>query len=403
MNILFLSISHFSSVNDENIYMDLMHEFCDKGHHIYMVSPIERKYKKPTQLFQKDNFTILQVKVFNIQKTNIVEKGFSTLTVPYLFKKAIKKYYCGIKFDLIIYTTPPITFSSLIKKIKNRDGAKTYLLLKDIFPQNAVDLQMFSRKSLFYKYFRAKEKELYAISDYIGCMSPANKDFLIRYNNGIDTAKIEVCPNAIKVRKSFMNRDEKKKINVDVLTKYGLPTEKIIFVYGGNLGKPQGIHFLLDVIDSNRWNKSIYFLIVGFGTEYSTLLQWFNENNPTNAKLLHSLPKSDYDELVASCDVGLIFLDNRFTIPNYPSRLLSYLENGLPILAATDMNTDIGKIAEENGYGYWCKNGSLDSFNHLLERYSPESINEMGIKGYQYLVDNYSVDRCYDIIMKHFK
>ncbi|MCZ2553024.1 glycosyltransferase WbuB, partial [Bacteroides fragilis] len=93
---------------------------------------------------------------------------------------------------------------------------------------------------------------------------------------------------------------------------------------------------------------------------------WFEANHPDNSMLLSSLPKKEYDDLVKACDIGLIFLDRRFTIPNYPSRLLSYLENRMPVLLATDMNTDIGRIAERNGYGFWTENGNLDTFMEMV-------------------------------------
>ena len=112
----------------------------------------------------------------------------------------------------------------------------------------------------------------------------------------------------------------------------------------------------------------------------------------------------EYDELVESCDVGLIFLDPRFTIPNYPSRLLSYLEYKMPVLMATDVNTDIGSIAEENGYGFWCENGDLEKFNLLLDKLAsdPSLRNQMGENGYIFLEENYTVEKSYEIIMKHF-
>ena len=97
------------------------------------------------------------------------------------------------------------------------------------------------------------------------------------------------------------------------------------------------------------------------------------------------VPKSDYDVLISSCDIGLIFLDHRFTIPNYPSRLLSYLENKMPILAATDVNSDIGKIAEANGYGYWCESTGVEGFNTILSRMLSSDWTAMGEKGFQYL------------------
>ena len=185
--------------------------------------------------------------------------------------------------------------------------------------------------------------------------------------------------------------------------KYDIPQESTVFIYGGNLGKPQGLDFLLDILDINRNKKDRYFLIVGSGTEYGKIAEWFDVNKPDNAKLISALPKLEYDELVRSCDVGLIFLDPRFTIPNYPSRLLSYLEYKMPVLLATDLNTDIGSIAEENGYGLWCENGNIVQFNSLLDTLTSKSDlrTKMGERGYKFLKENYTVDKTYDIIMRH--
>ena len=117
---------------------------------------------------------------------------------------------------------------------------------------------------------------------------------------------------------------------------------------------------------------------------------------------MQSLPKSDYDLLVKSCDVGLIFLDHRFTIPNYPSRLLSYLENKMPVLCATDVNTDIGKIAEENGYGYWCESVKPENFTTLVDKMLASDRKAMGEKGFEFLKNNYLVEHTYNAIMAHF-
>ena len=116
---------------------------------------------------------------------------------------------------------------------------------------------------------------------------------------------------------------------------------------------------------------------------------------------MNGLPKEDYDMLVRSCDVGLIFLDHRFTIPNYPSRLLSYMENRMPVLCATDPNTDIGTIAEENGYGYWCESNEVNAFTALVDKMLHSDIKKMGEKAYQFLCDNYTVEHTYNTIMKH--
>ena len=402
MNILFLTLNRVSDLSERGIYTDLMREFICHGHRIYMVVPAERRFHESTSIKESCGAQILRVKTLNIQKSNVVEKGIGTLLLEMQYQCAIKRYWKDIRFDLILYSTPPITFNRVISSQKRRCKAKSYLLLKDIFPQNAVDLGMFSKRSLIYRLFRKKEKDLYQISDFIGCMSPANVDYVLTHNPEIKADRVEICPNSIKLlEKSLMASTVRK----NILQKLHIPINKTLFIYGGNLGRPQGLIFLLDVIAANEERNDSYFIIVGSGTEYGKIKSWFEANHPDNSMLLSSLPKKEYDDLVKACDVGLIFLDKRFTIPNYPSRLLSYLENRMPVLLATDLNTDIGRIAERTGYGFWTENGNLDTFMEMVDSLSAdrEKIKVMGEKGYEYLKSNYTVERGYRMIMKHFE
>lgn len=400
MNILFLTLHPISDISERGIYTDLMREFIRHGHQIHIVVPAERRFHLPTGIKESDGATILSVKTLNIQKTNLIEKGLGTLLLEYQYQRAIRKYWKNIKFDLILYSTPPITFNRVISSVKRQCEAKTYLLLKDIFPQNAVDLGMFSKGSFVYKLFRKKEEILYQLSDHIGCMSPANVEYVLRYNPLITAERVEICPNSIELhgKKSGYN-------NSVLLQKLNIPTDKLLLIYGGNLGRPQGVDFLMNVLAANEKRTDTYFVVVGNGTEYGKISQWFRNNTPHNSCLIPSLPKQEYDDLVSACDVGLIFLDNRFTIPNYPSRLLSYLENRMPVLMATDMNTDIGPIAEKNGYGLWTESGNLETFMEMVEFVAEdrEKLKLMGEKGYDYLKENYTVERTYRIIMKHFQ
>lgn len=400
MNILFLSLSRFDDINVRGIYSDLMREFVKRGNDVYIASPTERRFGKPTHLIDSEHCHILKIKTLNIQKTNIIEKGIGTLLLESQFDRAIRKYWGNVNFDLVLYATPPITFNKVIERIKKCCGSRSYLMLKDIFPQNAVDLGMMKEGSLLHKLFRRKEERLYQISDRIGCMSPANCEYVVKHNPSVDSAKVELCPNAVMPidipELSEYDRNE-------LLSKLAIPTDKTLFIYGGNLGKPQGIDFLLEVVKANENNDNSYIIIVGSGTEYSKISHWFVEHKPKNVKLLSALPKQEYDNLIRACHVGLIFLDPRFTIPNFPSRLLSYLENRMPVLLATDMNTDMGHIAEQEGFGFWSLNGDLDSFtsNMRLLSDNKSKIREMGLKGEQYLLYNYTVDKVVDIILNN--
>lgn len=400
MNVLFITLGRTVKVDVHGIYSDLMRKFHKEGHELYIVYPIERKEGKPTTLEEEQRVHYLGVHTLNIQKTNVVEKGIGTILVETQFKNAIKKYFKNVSFDLILYTTPPITFPNLIGELKRQNPkAKTYLMLKDIFPQNAVDLGMFGRGSLFYKYFRAKEKKLYKNTDYIGCMSPANVDFIIRNNPEVDKDRVEVCPNSLEL----INKDNEFNSREETLKHYGIPTDCPVFIYGGNLGKPQGIDFLIKAIAANSNRQDCFFLIVGDGTEYHKIESWISDSKPSNVKLIKRLPKAEYDELASYCNVGLICLDHRFTIPNFPSRLLAYLENHMPVIVATDPNCDMGPIAQKNGFGFWCESNSESAFTDCVNKMLNSDIKTMGETGYKYLCENYLVDNTYNAIMKHFE
>lgn len=407
MNVIFLTLVRISDITERNIYTDLMRKFRDEGHDVYIVTPYERRIGKPSELVESGGVHILNVKTLNIQKTNVVEKGIGTLLLESQYKAAIKKYLKGVKFDLITYSTPPITFTNVVRYLKKENPqAISYLQLKDIFPQNAVDIGMMTKsgvKGLLYKFFRKKETKLYAVSDYIGCMSPANVEFVLKNNPEVPADKVEVAPNSIELVEKEMEPGQEKAERFYIRKKYDLPTDLPIFIYGGNLGKPQGIDYLIKCLDANKKRTDCYFAVVGSGTHYNLISDWYDRNKDTNVKLMQSLPKADYDLLVKDCDVGLIFLDHRFTIPNYPSRLLSYLENKMPVICATDVNTDIGKIAEKNGYGYWCESVKPEDFIALVDKMLTTDRKKMGERGYQFLKENYLVEHTYNAIMKHFE
>ena len=400
MNILFLTMAQMLDINNYGIYTDLMRKFANEGHNVHIATSLQRRTRLNTHIINTNNVHILGIKTLNVTKTNTIEQGVGQILLEYQFINAIKKYWVNTHFDLILYSTPPITFTNVIKYLKQKNPtAVTYLLLKDIFPQNAIDLGMLTEsgiKGILYSFFRRKEKELYRISNHIGCMSPANVQYVLKHNPEVNPQQVEIAPNSCDcITTTIVNKD-------DIRNKFKLPTNKTILIYGGNLGKPQSIPILLDCLKANANHEKCHFVVIGNGTEYNRIDTWVNAEKPSSVSLFQSLSKQEYNELAIACDVGLIFLDYRFNIPNYPSRLLSYLTNNKPILAATDVNCDLGYIAEKNGYGYWVPSNSVSEFNKALEQIINSDLDAMGKKGYQFYLDNYTIQHTYNAIMKHF-
>lgn len=402
LNILFLSLLDFNNLDESNIYTDLLNEFIKNQHHVSIISPSEkRKQSKETHLIKiGDNCEILKLRIGNITKTSFLEKGISTILLENKFISGIKKFFRDKQFDLVIYSTPPVTFANVIKFIKRRDNCKSYLLLKDIFPQNAVDLNILKDRGLLYNFFRYKEKKLYKLSDYIGTMSKANSDYIKKHNSFRKNQIVEINPNTIKTdTERCLDDSDIKKIR----SSFGISDTSILLLYGGNLGKPQGIDFLLNIVLNIENQEDLFFAIIGSGTEFTKIENFLKMNKTRRTKLFDYMPKEQYEVFEKAADIGVILLDKRFTVPNVPSRLLGYMKHKKPILAATDRNTDLKDMIREGNFGLWSEHGDVLNFMENINKLTDKRYRmKLGQNGNKYFKENFDVEVSYSIILNHF-
>ena len=398
MNVLFLMISFPDIRENSNLYSDLAGEFRKNGHNIYVATLLEKKYKQKTYLEEVKELNILRVRARDWFNTNsVIKKGLTTITIANYFKRALQKYFNNIKFDLVIYPTPPITFAPVVKYIKKRDNSKSYLILRDIFPQNVRDLGILNNRILF-NYFRKKEKQLYDISDYIGCMSEGNIKYILEQNS-VDGNKLEILYNWGKI-----NYDDELS-DVNYKEKYEF-VNKFVAVFGGNIGLPQELEFLLELVKEYKERDDIVFLIIGKGAQKQKIVDLVKSENISNVVIKDYLPRDEYESLITQCDIGLINLSRNFTIPNIPSKTIAYFKAGIPILASTDKNTDYKDLLVKKAKaGLWSETGDLKVYKSNFEKLlnNKELREELGKNGRKFLEENLGVKKAYQIIIKHFE
>jgi len=396
VNILFLMITFPDMRKNSNLYTDLVEEFNNNGHNVYVAALLEKKNNKNTFTEKINGITVLRVKCGDMFNVNLLRKGITTISLPYKFQQAINKYFNNAKFNLLIYPTPPITFAPVVKYIKKRDKCKSYLILRDIFPQNARDLGLMNNNLLF-NYFRKKEQQLYDLSDYIGCMSRGNIKYVLEHNN-IDEGKLEILYNWKKIGY------DTKSGAVDYKKKYGLEN-KFVAIFGGNIGLPQELEFLLELTREYKNRDDIVFLILGEGTERGKIINIIKDEKLSNVVIRDNIKRDDYQNLTKQCDIGLINLNRNFTIPNMPSKIIGYFEAGIPILASTDKNTDLRGFLQETKTGLWSETGDLEGYKSNFEKLlNDEKLREeLGKNGRKFLEENLSVEKTYQIISKHFE
>lgn len=399
MNILFLSIVDIpqGTIADSGIYTDLLREFKANGHDVYVACGHEKRFGYLENLLSMDEgIHVLHVPVGNITKTDYLKKGINTVKLPKQFYKAIIHYYNRIQFDLIIYATPPVTLCSTVKRLKHSFNANTFLLLKDMWPEGISSLGVIKKNGIIYRYFSAKEKAMYKVSDNIGCMSEACVRYLYKHHPQIPKTSIVVCPNSSSPIDLSLSPEEKHKCRID----FGLPIEKKLIVYGGNLGKAQGVDFLIKCLESHEIDD-VGFVIIGSGLERYKIEEYIERDKPQNVFLFNSMEKNAYRHVMASCDVGLLLLNSKLTVPNTPSRLLDYMQAKLPVIGCVDYVTDVGEIIENGSFGWKCYSDDEKHFISIVKSISrsDDNLRLYGENGFKFFLNNYSVGKTYETII----
>ncbi len=398
MRVLYIATSFPEPDKGATIYTDLAEALYEAGHEITVAVSEQARNLSQTQLKRERGFEVLRVVTGNYYDVGMLEKGITTLRIPSLMKKGISQYLGERKFDFILYEAPPVTNASLVSWAKKKYLCPSYLMLKDIFPQNAADIGIIKKSSPVFKFFKHKEKKLYESADIIGCMSEANKKYIIKHNLWLDENKVELFPNTKRITDSIEHAQH------EMRHEYSIPEDACVFLFGGNMGKPQYVDLLCRAIIDCKDDDHVFFLFVGRGTERHKLEETIKNEKINNAMVIKNLPRDQYEQITKEIDVGLIVLDPRFTIPNYPSRILSYMEYSKPVIAATDKSTDLKDLIEKSKCGEWVWSGDEDGFVETIRRFSESSfLNEMGKNGRKYIENNFSLKSSVDILEKHFK
>lgn len=381
-----------------NIYKDLMDEFFDNGHEVFVLTTLERRFGKKSLFYTDNGIKVHRVACGNITETGYVEKIVSLLLLNRLFISTDNRHFDNVFFDIILISTPSITLSSVAYKLKKRHKAFLYLLLKDMWPQGAVDAGVLKKNWPIWRFFRYHEKKMYKTADKIGCMSRAAIQFLLTNNPDVESRKVEVCPNSLR-ENQHQHLDKKPLLN-----RYNIPSNKLLIIYGGNISLSHGFDFLLECIDHVKTNN-VHFVIVGSGTHFNKVKITINEKNLDNITLLKRLPYTDYRKLLACADFGIVLLNRQYTVPQFPSKAIDYLRLGKPVLSITNNNADIGSIIENNRAGFAITSYKKKDFAEIIEKIisNPEVINQASHKAKDLFKREYTTRVCYNRIMNSYK
>lgn len=339
---------------------DLAQVFIEEGHQVTIITP-DGVLKESIRITHQEGVSLTQVRAFKTKDVNYVFRTFAEFINPFLIWHKLKKSpeFLNAQYDGIIWYSPTIFWGPLIKRLKRQYGVKAYLILRDIFPDWALDLGLL-KNGLIYQFLKKVEYYQYRQADIIGLQSPNNlKDFELKYPNLKN--KAEVLWNWIGSRPASPCQIE--------IGKSALAGRKI-FVYAGNMGAAQGMDALFSLVRNFNGQEDIGFVFVGRGSEVSRLKRYAIEHKLSNVLFFDEIPPAQIERLYSQCHVGMISLDPRHSTHNIPGKFLTYMHAGLPVIAYVNPGNDLHNLIVNNRVGISCE-GALE---HDMKAAADEAI-----------------------------
>ena len=381
------------------VHAKMLHELAlqltNNGHEPVIVTPGLPDQSKRLVIDSVDGITVWRFRNGRTRGVSKITRALNETLLSFNAWRAIRKEVEATPFDGVIYYSPSIFFGWLVKKIKVKNRCASYLVLRDLFPQWAIDEKLIKQGSLIEKYFRFFETLNYTAADLIGLMSPKNMELFNHENK-----------NRFNTHVLFNWADttlpELQAEKLDLRSKLGLEG-KVIFFYGGNIGHAQDMANLMRLAVSLKNNEDIHFLFIGQGDEIDLVKRTIKRNFLVNTTFLPSVSQEEFKHVLRQVDVGLFSLAYSHKTHNFPGKLLGYMLESIPILGSVNPGNDLNDIISSAGAGYVFVNGEDDALRGAaIELASNSKLRQsLGHNANDLLNHSFSVESAANDIIEH--
>lgn len=328
---------------------DLTREIARQGHELTVLLPDSSV--DSWNLTPYHGAQILRLKAPKIKDIGYIRRVLGELIMPYAMRKNLRKSpLAGEKWDGVIWYSPSIFHGPLIKSLKRQGGGKGYLIIRDIFPEWAVDLGLM-RRGPAYHFFAKIARAQYAVADIIGVQTTGNLPYFAKWQAKAPARVLEVLPNWL---------DEATDMPCTIRVEKTALAGKTVFVYAGNMGIAQGMDIIIELAARMASRDDIGFLFVGRGTEVQALKDQANALALENVLFFDEINPDEIPDLYAQCHAGIVALDPRHKSHNIPGKFLTYMRSGLPVLANINAGNDLAEMIRSHDVGEVCESHQID-------------------------------------------
>ncbi|TGK24539.1 glycosyltransferase WbuB [Leptospira yasudae] len=360
---------------------DLGKSFLACGHEVTVITPgpeLNSSYQRSVL----DGIKVYRFASGQIKNVSKIKRAINESLLSYRAWRVLRKIFDREKNDLIVYYSPSIFWGMLVRKLKRKWNASSYLILRDFFPQWAIDNGLIGKKSFITKYFRIFERINYDAADTIGIQSPRNVDWF--KNEFPQVRNIEVLFN-------WAENSPIQLSDYPYRRSLGLQN-KVIFFYGGNIGHAQDMSNILRLAKSMKGFTNAHFVLIGNGDEIELVKRKITQDSLTNLTLLDPVPQEEFKKMLAEFDIGLFTLHKEHQTHNFPGKVLGYMVQGMPILGCVNPGNDLKEIIEEADAGLVTVSGDDETFKENAIRLLDLNVRRsMGENAKTLLEDRFSV------------
>ena len=320
---------------------DMAVEFCMQGYDPVVIVPDPDSHE-PVVSSIVNGIEVLRVSCPQTKDISYVRRTFSEFCMPFVMKRNIAKSgILSVKLDGIVWYSPSIFHGPLIRSLKKENQCKSYLILRDIFPEWAVDLGIMGR-GLPYMFFKTIERFQYSVADKIGVQTPANLEYFSK--------KPSLAPSQVEVLHNWLSVSEAEECKISL--QFSSLAGRKLFVYAGNMGKAQNILAFFEVIATlDHQRDDVGFVFVGRGSEFESLSREIIKRKLGNTLIFDEIHHNEIPALYAQCNFGLVFLDSRHKTHNIPGKFISYMHYGLPVIACINEGNDLFEMINHRRLG----------------------------------------------------
>ena len=299
-------------------------------------------------------------------------------------------------FEVAMVYSPPLPLALAALVFCGLRGRPLVLNVQDLFPQSAIDLGVLSNPYLI-QAFRQLEAFLYRHATLITAHSAGNRRYILEA--GGDPGKVTVISN-------WVDTDTIRPFPRHNSLRAALGLNDCFLVsFAGIFGYSQDLETVLASADRLRDRPDIAFLLVGDGVEKPGLMALARELNLTNVHFLPMQPKDKYPDVLAASDLCLATLRRDVRTPVVPSKILSIMAAGRPVLASLPPDGDAPRLIAEAGCGLCVPPGDADAMAGAIRQLAdrPDWCVRLGASGRLYAQRHLSLSRGAEILEGYFQ